>query len=52
MFIGHPGRLDDFILRNSSLTINRTREAAALSSPQLASWLADQELELLDYRQL
>ena len=52
MFIGHPGWLDDFILRNSSLTINRTREAAALSSPQLASWLADQELELLDYRQL
>ena len=52
MFIGHPGWLDDFILRNSSLTINRTREAAVLSSPELAAWLAEQDLELLDYRQL
>ena len=52
MFIGHPGWLDDFILRNSSLTINRTREAAALADPQLAAWLADQDVELLDYRQL
>ena len=52
MFIGHPGWLDDFILRNSSLTINRTREAAALTDPQLAAWLAEQDIEQLDYRQL
>lgn len=52
MFIGHPGWLDDFILRNSSLTINRTREAAALTDPQLASWLAEQDIEQIDYRQL
>ena len=52
MFIGHPGWLDDFILRNSSLTINRTREAAALTDSQLAAWLAEQDIEQLDYRQL
>ena len=52
MFIGHPGWLDDFILRNSSLTINRTREAAALCSPELVSWLAQQDVVLLDYRDL
>lgn len=52
MFIGHPGWLDDFILRNSSLTINRTREAVALCSPELADWLATQDVELLDYREL
>lgn len=52
MFIGHPGWLDDFILRNSSLTINRTREAAALTDPELEAWLSNQDVELLDYRQL
>ena len=52
MFIGHPGWLDDFIMCNSSLNINRTREAAALSDPALAAWLAEQDVELLDYRQL
>ena len=52
MFISYPGWLDDFILRDSSLTINRTREAAALTDSQLAAWLAEQDIEQLDYRQL
>lgn len=52
MFVGHPGWLDDYILTHSSLNINRTREAATLTDPEVMSWLAEQDVELVDYRQL
>lgn len=49
----HPGYLDAFILGNSSLTINRTKEVDALVDPSLRRWLEDQsDLRLIDYRDL
>lgn len=48
-FICHPGYLDDFILRNSSLTINRTKEVAMLCDPAVKTWLDEQGVELITY---
>lgn len=53
VFVCHPGYLDQFILNNSSLTIDRTKEVDALISPELRSWLeAQSDLKLIDYRDL
>lgn len=49
IFICHPGYLDDFILRNSSLTINRTREVEMLCSEALRSWLVEEKIQLITY---
>lgn len=53
VFVCHPGYLDRFILENSSLTADRTKEVDALISPDLRAWLEGQEdLRLVDYRNL
>jgi len=45
--------LDAFILGNSSLTVNRTKEVDALIDPGLRAWLeAQPDLKLIDYRDL
>ncbi|MDO4537475.1 MAG: ChbG/HpnK family deacetylase, partial [Coriobacteriales bacterium] len=51
VLVFHPGYLDAFILENSSLTHNRTKEVDALINPELRSWLeAQPDLRLVDYR--
>lgn len=53
VFVCHPGYLDQFILNNSSLTTDRTKEVDALISPELRAWLeAQPDLRLIDYRDL
>lgn len=53
VFVCHPGYLDQFILTNSSLTENRTKEVDALIDPELRTWLESQpDLRLIDYRTL
>lgn len=53
VFVCHPGYLDRFILENSSLTTDRTKEVDALISPELRTWLeAQDDLRLVDYRDL
>lgn len=53
VFVCHPGYLDQFILENSSLTTDRTKEVDALISPELRTWLeAQPDLKLIDYRDL
>ena len=53
VFVAHPGYLDQFILNNSSLTTDRTKEVDALISPKLRTWLeAQPDLALIDYRDL
>lgn len=53
VFVCHPGYLDQFILANSSLTEDRTKEVDALIDPDLRTWLKDQpDLKLIDYRDL
>ena len=53
VLVFHPGYLDAFILGNSSLTVNRTKEVDALIDPELRAWLEGQpNLRLVDYRDL
>ena len=53
VLVFHPGYLDAFILGNSSLTVNRTKEVDALIDPTLRAWLeAQPDLRLVDYRDL
>jgi len=47
----HPGYLDWFLINNSSLTTNRTKEVDALRDKELAEWLETQ-VTLIDYRDL
>lgn len=49
----HPGYLDAFILDNSTLTTNRTRNVDMLIDPAMRAWLEAQPgLKLVDYRDL
>ena len=53
VYVCHPGYLDRFILENSSLTTDRTKEVDALIDPELRAWLgAQDDLRLIDYRDL
>lgn len=52
MFVCHPGYLDDYILRTSSLTIPRTKEVAMAIDPQVKAWLAENDVELVTYDDL
>ena len=53
VLVFHPGYLDAFILGNSSLTVNRTKEVDALIDPELRAWLeAQSDLKLVTYRDL
>ena len=53
VLVFHPGYLDAFILGNSSLTVNRTKEVDALVDPALRTWLeAQPDLRLVTYRDL
>lgn len=49
VFITHPGYLDDELLRKSSLTIPRAKEAAMLCDPAIRQWLAARNVELITY---
>lgn len=53
IFVGHPGYLDNFILQNSSLTTNRTKEVDMFVDQEFRAWLEGlEDLRLVDYRQL
>ena len=48
----HPGYLDAYLLNNSSLTVNRTKEVEMLCDPTMRSWLLEHDVELVDYRDI
>jgi predicted glycoside hydrolase/deacetylase ChbG (UPF0249 family) len=52
MFVCHPGYLDDFILRTSSLTIPRTKEVAMACNPATLQWLKDNDVKVITYDDL
>lgn len=52
VFVCHPGYLDAFLLRSSSLTVNRTKEVEMLCDPAVARWLRQQDVELIRYSDL
>lgn len=49
VFVGHPGYLDDFLLSNSTLTANRTKEVTMFCDPGIQQWLEKQGVELVSY---
>lgn len=49
IFICHPGYVDDYLMKNSSLNINRTKEVAMLCDPAVKKWLEEQGVELISY---
>lgn len=52
MMIFHPGYLDDFILKNSSLLIPRTQEVEMLIHPKWKKILKEKNIECVDFRDL
>lgn len=52
MFVCHPGYLDDFILRTSSLTIPRTKEVAMSCDPATRRWLEENDVQVVTYDDL
>lgn len=52
VFVCHPGYLDAFLLRSSSLTVNRTKEVEMLCDPAMRTWLEEYDVRLLRYSDL
>ena len=52
MFVCHPGYLDDFILRTSSLTVARTKEVEMAVSEETKKWLKDNDVRVITYDDL
>lgn len=52
VFICHPGYLDAYVLRSSSLTVNRTKEVEFICNPETAEWLRSQNVELITYNDI
>lgn len=52
LFVFYPGYLDQELLENSSLTLPRPLEVAMLIDPLVKQWLENQNVELIDYRNL
>lgn len=52
LYVCHPGYLDAYLLRNTSLTLPRADEADMLCDPEIRCWLAEQGFTLVTYDQL
>lgn len=52
MFITHPGYLDDYILKNSSLTTPRPLEVAMVCDSNTKKWIEESNVELITYDDL
>ena len=52
VMVCHPGYLDAFILKTSSLTIPRTQEVEMACDPEMKTWLGEQDIQLVTYRDL
>lgn len=49
IYVCHPGYVDDYLMRTSSLNLNRTKEVAMLTDPAVKAWLEDHNVELITY---
>lgn len=52
MFVCHPGYLDAYILRTSSMTVSRTKEVEMACDLQTKVWLAEQQIKVVTYDDL
>lgn len=49
VYVCHPGYVDDYLMRTSSLNLNRTKEVAMLTDPAVKEWLDEHGVELVSY---
>ena len=49
VFVCHPGYLDSYILRVSSLTIPRTQEVEMVCSDELKRWVRENDIQMMTY---
>lgn len=49
LYVCHPGYLDQYLLKNSSLTLPRADEVDMLCDPGIRQWLEDQGFALVTY---
>lgn len=52
LYVCHPGYLDAYLLKNTSLTLPRADEADMLCDPQIRRWVEEQGFCLVTYDQL
>lgn len=52
LLVCHPGYLDAQILRTSSLTLNRTKEAEMFCSEELKEYLKEYDIHLYTYDEI
>lgn len=52
LYVCHPGYLDAFLLRNTSLTIPRTEEVDMLCNLQIREWLKQHDFTIVTYDEL
>lgn len=52
VFVCHPGYLDAYLLRTSSLTVNRTKEVEMLCDPAVRDWLSAKGVQLVSYDEI
>lgn len=48
----HPGYLDEFILKNSSLTLPRCHDLGTLCDPRVKGWIKENNIELVSFKDL
>ena len=49
VFVCHPGYIDNYLLKNSSLTLNRAKEVEMLCDPAVRQWLDENGVQLVNY---
>lgn len=49
IYVCHPGYVDDYLMRTSSLNLNRVKEVAMLTDPAVKAWLEAHNVELISY---
>ncbi len=52
LYVCHPGYLDAYLLRSSSLTVNRTKEVEMLCDPTVKSWLDRHNVQCISYNEV
>jgi len=52
MYVCHPGYLDAYILKTSSMTTPRPLEVEAVCDPKLREWILRQDVKLVTYNDL
>jgi predicted glycoside hydrolase/deacetylase ChbG (UPF0249 family) len=52
VFVCHPGYLDAYILKVSSLTMPRPMEVEAVCSDELKDWIKKEQIQLIRYDEI